>query len=158
MRLQSEIVSLIALIRYCDESSVTHVYALHSGNWLIPQSLTEVGGEATYLLSVPLFSYLLNTSTAGLVLIGASATPQNFVSDAAQSFPLALRNFANASIVSLLGRLNVSAADVQHVLLWSLERDCTGQLSELPNATVYTTAREFSFARSPNATERCERV
>lgn len=140
--------ALLPPLRYCDTSDVLEIRVMYTGNWLIPQSMVIPDGDDRILLSLPLISYLVNT-TAGYVLIGSSAEPRPM---APYEFPVMFQPGPNATITAMLESLNISTTDIRHILLWSLESDNTGGLKDFPNATIWCSEAEYAFATGPNAT------
>jgi N-acyl homoserine lactone hydrolase len=134
------------------------LYAFHSGGERADMSaLDPFDANVGTKVEIPYFCYLI-THPQGNVLFDTGGhpdlvrDPRSRLGDAADMYEITMRE--GDDIVSQLRRIDVSPADVGHVVQSHLHYDHSGCIKFFPEATVYAQHEELQFAFWPAVYQR----
>jgi len=137
-----------------DATCVRRLFVILCGFEILPKSISVRGADPRFILSEPVFVYLLDTED-GWVLLDAGLNPDNG-RDAARvqerfgRFGLRPPVIRDAHLLEpQLRAIGVAAADIKHVVLSHLHYDHAGCLAYFQHAFVWIQRREFEHAFGP---------
>ena len=133
---------------------VRRLFVILNGFEILPKSISVRGADPRFILSEPVFVYLLDTED-GWVLLDAGLNPDNGrdvarVQERFGRFGLTPPVIRDAHLLEpQLAAIGVATADIKHVVLSHLHYDHAGCLALFQHALVWIQRREFEHAFGP---------
>lgn len=133
---------------------VRRLFVILNGFEILPKSISVRGADPRFILSEPVFVYLLDTED-GWVLLDAGLNPDNGrdvarVQERFGRFGLTPPVIRDAHLLEpQLAAIGVATADIKHVVLSHLHYDHAGRLALFQHALVWIQRREFEHAFGP---------